>query len=45
MKLEENGKLSPGKRTRHLDIRLFFITDQIEKGNVSFEFCPKVQRK
>ena len=38
--LEENGKKSSGRRTRHLNIRYFFLTDQIEKGNVSIEYCP-----
>ena len=33
--LEENGKKSSGKRTRHLNIRYFFLTDQVEKENVS----------
>jgi hypothetical protein len=38
--LETNGRKSAGKRSRHLNIRLFFITDQKEKGNMSIEFCP-----
>jgi hypothetical protein len=38
--LETNGKRSSGKRTRAFNIRYFFITDQIEKGNVSVEYCP-----
>ena len=38
--LEENGKKSSGKRTRALNVRYFFMTDQIEKGNVSVEYCP-----
>jgi hypothetical protein len=38
--LEENGKKSSSKRTRALNIRYFFLTDQIEKGNVSVEYCP-----
>ena len=29
-----------GKRTRALNIRYFFITDQIEKKNLKVEFCP-----
>ena len=27
--LEQNGKRSSGKNTRHLDIRYFYCTDQI----------------
>mgnify|MGYP002176679840 FL=1 len=38
--LERNGKKSSGKRTRALNIRYFFMTDQVEKGNVSIEYCP-----
>lgn len=40
MKLEENGKFSSHKRTRHINIRYFFITDQVDKKNVSIEYCP-----
>jgi len=38
--LEENGKKSSSKRTRALNIRYFFLTDQIEKGNLVVEYCP-----
>jgi hypothetical protein len=38
--LENNGKKSSSKRTRALNIRYFFMTDQIEKGNVIVEYCP-----
>ena len=38
--LEKNGKRSSGKRTRALNIRYFFLSDQIEKGNVTVEHCP-----
>ena len=41
--LESNGRRSAGKRSRHLDIRLFFITDQKEKGNISIKYCPTDQ--
>jgi hypothetical protein len=37
--LETNGKKSSGKRTRALNIRYFFITDQVEKGNAQIEHC------
>jgi hypothetical protein len=40
MLLENNGKRSLGKRTRALNICHFFLMDQIEKGNVSMEYCP-----
>ena len=38
--LETNGKRSSSKRTRALNIRYFFLTDQVEKGNLSIEYCP-----
>ena len=40
MKLEENGKASSGKRTRHFNIKYFYITDLIKSGEVSIEYCP-----
>jgi hypothetical protein len=38
--LEEIGQKRVTKRSRHLNIRLFFITNQKEKGNLKIEFCP-----
>lgn len=38
--LENNGKRSSSKRTRAFNIRYFFLTDQIAKGNLSVEYCP-----
>jgi hypothetical protein len=38
--LERNGRRSSGKRTRHIDIRYFFIADRIEKKEVRIEYCP-----
>ena len=40
MLLLNNGKRSSTKRTRHFNIRYFFLTDQIEKGNLCTEYCP-----
>jgi hypothetical protein len=37
--LETNGKKSLGKQTCALNIRYFFITDQVEKGNAHIEHC------
>ena len=36
MLLEKNGKASSGKRTKHINMRYFFITNQISKGLVKF---------
>ena len=38
--LENNGKRSAGKRSRALNVRYFFLTDQVEKGNLFIEYCP-----
>jgi hypothetical protein len=37
--LEENGKKSSGKRTPALNIPYFFLTDQVQKGNVMIIYC------
>ena len=38
--LEKNGKRSAGKRSRAINIRYFFITDQISKDHLVVEYCP-----
>jgi hypothetical protein len=38
--LETNSKKSSRKRTRALNIRYFFLTDQVEKGNVTIVYRP-----
>lgn len=38
--LEKNGKASSGKRTRHINIRYFFVTDRIANKEVKVEYCP-----
>ena len=43
MLLESNGRTSCGKRSRHLNIRLFFVTDQKAKGNIDIQYCPTDQ--
>ena len=40
IRLENNGKYSSGKRTRHFDIKYFYITDLIERKEVEVQFCP-----
>eukprot|EP00529_Nitzschia_sp_RCC80_P032853 CAMPEP_0113492942 /NCGR_PEP_ID=MMETSP0014_2-20120614/28336_1 /TAXON_ID=2857 /ORGANISM="Nitzschia sp." /LENGTH=136 /DNA_ID=CAMNT_0000386789 /DNA_START=540 /DNA_END=950 /DNA_ORIENTATION=+ /assembly_acc=CAM_ASM_000159 len=40
MKLELNSKASSGKRTRHFNIKYFFITDLIHRGEVQTKYCP-----
>jgi hypothetical protein len=38
--LEKNGKCSSRKRTRHINIRYFFVTDRVKVNEVSIEYCP-----
>ena len=38
--LENNGKSSSYKRTKHMNIRYFFITDRIKKGDLHIEYYP-----
>ena len=37
--MENNGRLSSGKRTRHIDIRYFFVKDRIDKKEVRVQYC------
>ena len=39
IKLEENGKESSGKRTRHFDIKHFYVTDWVGRDEVKIEYC------
>jgi hypothetical protein len=41
MLLEKNGKASSSKRTKHINIHYFFVTDRIKKGELTVEWCPK----
>ena len=38
--LENNGKRSSSKRTKHINIRYFFITDRIKNGKINMEYFP-----
>jgi hypothetical protein len=40
MLLEKNGKASSSKRTKHINIRYFFITDRINMNELSVVWCP-----
>jgi hypothetical protein len=45
MKLEQNGKASSGKRTRHFNIKYFNITDLVNRKEVTLEFCPSEEMR
>ena len=38
--LAENGRMSSSKRTRHLNIRYFFVTDCVKAKELSIKYCP-----
>ena len=38
--LESNGKESSTKRTRHINIRYFYIADCIKRREFSIQYCP-----
>ena len=38
--LEKNERASSGKRTRHINIRYFFVADRVAANEVSIEYCP-----
>ena len=40
MLLEKNGRGSSGKRTRHINIRYFFVADRIASNEMRVEYCP-----
>ena len=40
MLLGTNGKGSSGKRTRHMNIRYFFVADVQERKQIVMEYCP-----
>jgi hypothetical protein len=40
MLLEKNGRGSSSKRTRHINVRYFFVTDRIASKEISIQYCP-----
>ena len=40
MRLERNGRQSCGQKSRHIDVRYFFIKDRIKSGNIDLQYCP-----
>ena len=40
IKLENNGHGSSGKRTCHINIHSFFVTDLVVKGDLTINYCP-----
>ena len=40
MRMERNGRQSAGPRSRHIEIRFFFIKDRIARGDINLLYCP-----
>jgi hypothetical protein len=40
IQLENNGKQSGTKRTRHINIRYFYVTSKVKDGSVRIVYCP-----
>ena len=41
--LETNGRASSSKRTKHVNVRYYFIMDRVASGEVSLEHCPTLE--
>ena len=41
--LAENGRASSSKRTKHIEIRYYYVADRIEKGDLRIVWCPTHQ--
>ena len=41
--IEKNGRQSSSKHTRHMNIRYFFIKDQVESKHIRIEHCPTAE--
>ena len=40
--LETNGQ-SSSKRTRHINVRYFFVTDRVKHKEITIQYCPTKQ--
>jgi len=40
MLLANNGRMSSSKKTKHIQVRYFFITDNIRRKQARVEYCP-----
>jgi hypothetical protein len=38
--LEKNGQASSSKRTKHIEIRYYYVADRIAKGDLLVVWCP-----
>eukprot|EP00980_Cylindrotheca_fusiformis_P022096 scaffold8982_cov74-Cylindrotheca_fusiformis.AAC.1 len=38
--MENNGRQSAGQKSRHINIRYFFIKDRVASGEITLLYCP-----
>ena len=38
--LENNGRMSSSKRTKHIEVRYFYIKDRVNQQDIRIEYCP-----
>jgi hypothetical protein len=43
IQLENNGQASSTKRTRHINVRYFYVTSKIKEGKMRVIYCPTKQ--
>jgi hypothetical protein len=43
IKMEKNGKASAGPRSRHIDIRYFWIKDRVKAASIIIQHCPTAE--
>ena len=41
--MEKNGRASSSKRTRHINIRYFFVTNRVASGEIKIKYCPTLE--
>ena len=40
LKIEKNGRRSESRRTRHMDIRYFWVKDRLDADGIEIDYCP-----
>ena len=40
IKMETNGRASCSDRSRHINIRYFFVKDYVKRGEIQIKYCP-----
>jgi hypothetical protein len=43
IKLEKNGRTSAGPKSRHINIRYFWLKDRLKSENITVRHCPTLQ--